>query len=375
MGWRWYLNGALVGLILFGACGVSWGYLAAQYTLVPLQGRPNTIAKDDGRVVGELITGGCDATGCFPAQLYPTFALLAGLDAGNAFGTRAGQIVGRGEFPNQPYTHAFLYTSTPTDIGVLWDQENYSSASCVTSEGDVWGDGIIGNVGWVPIYWPKGANPIVLATLGGPQGKANACSERGDGAGASMTPDGTLHCTYWPGAAGVFDCHPGSGTTESGAVDMNYSAQIAANAVQFGHTYGYLWLFHTIIWLMPLPGDAHSVVSGLNDKSDPVGRSCPDNPSGADPREGICRAVGWELGHTIELLPRVTNAQGWTLNRAIGIDNAGRIVVRGFSPSGPEQDALLIPVETPVTAYFQWRWVIYDYYIRRYFLWIRAGGG
>jgi hypothetical protein len=151
---------------------------------------------------------------------------------------------------------------------------------------------------------------------------------------------------------------------------MNYSAQIAGNAVQFGRTYGYLWLFHTIIWLMPLPGDVESYVQGLNDKSDAVGLSCPTvNPLRA---EG-CHAVGWELGHTIELLPRVTNAQGWTLTNAVGIDNQGRIAVMG-TLNGVDHTALLVPVETPVTAYFQWRWIIYDYYARQYWRWIRAGG-
>jgi hypothetical protein len=151
---------------------------------------------------------------------------------------------------------------------------------------------------------------------------------------------------------------------------MNYSAQIAANAVQAGHTYGYLWLFSSIVWLMPLPGDVESVVSGLNDKSDAVGWSC---PTVAPIREEGCRAVGWELGHTIELLPRVTNAQGWTLTNAVGIDNAGRIAVQG-TLNGVDHSALLTPVETPVTAYFQWRWIIYDYYARQYWRWIRAGG-
>jgi hypothetical protein len=356
----WYLSGLLGGLVVFGGCGVSWGYLAAQYTLTPLEGQVTAIAKDDGRVIGEISEGGCEGGGCPQAQLYPTVIRLDLESDQNTdvYDTRAGYIVGRAQFTDG--LNAFLYTaSSLTYLGL-------GSGLCVTSDGDVWGESQL-----QPVVWRSGGNLSVLPTLGGSGGSVNACSERGDGAGTSLTSDGAYHCTYWPGATGVSDCHPGNGTTRSHAADMNYSAQIAANAVQFGHTYGYLWLFHTILWLMPLPGDVESVVLGLNDKSDAVGRSCPT----VDPlRAEGCRAVGWEAGRDpVELLPRVANAAGWTFTNAVGIDNAGRIAVRG-TLNGVDHSALLTPVETPVTAYFQWRWIIYDYYARQYWRWIRAGG-
>jgi uncharacterized membrane protein len=200
---------------------------------------------------------------------------------------------------------------------------------------------------------------VELPTLGGPWGAVNACTDGGDSAGWSNTPSGATHCAHWWASGEVHDCHPHHGTGESEAIALNNRGVIAGNALQYNRSFGYLWQFPWITWLMPLPGDNEAVVEALNENGETIGRSGLDrnySPS--------CHAVGWEQQHPIDLLTRVMNPQGLTLRAAKAISDEG--VIAAETTSG--KVVLLTPIETPTSAWFAWKARIYNWYVQQWAL-------
>jgi len=367
----------LLGLALFSSCGAAWATLAQQYTLTDLgvdnlRAGPTHVTRMDkqaGTAVGWFDASGYpQAIAIYPkpGDIGPRFSL--------AEGVRGSQVVGFiGDFNSISFGnydfHAILWDNgTPRDLGDLGSADGssllYSKATCINPAGDIWGHGTVQDArfDYVPLLWAGQTLLVPLPTLGGRFGQVNACNDRGDGAGESMTPAGETHCTFWPAAGGVQDCHPQNGTTESHAIDMNNLSQLAAIAVQNGQTFSYLWAWPGIFWLMPLQGDDQSFVKAINDTGDPVGRSCLQN---------TCRAIAWENGQPTELLPRVTNAPGWTLTDAVGIDNNGSIIVLGTLNNEPHL-ARLSPIVTQSLAYVDWRWDIFNYYVDRWNVWRKS---
>jgi hypothetical protein len=73
----------------------------------------------------------------------------------------------------------------------------------------------------------------------------------------------------------------------------------------------------------------------------------------------------------VDLLPRVTNAQGWKLLTALGINDDGLIVGVG-EQNGVVKSFLLVPEDNAVMAWYKWRASIARYYQARYDRWRKA---
>jgi uncharacterized membrane protein len=370
------LASAVVLLALVSPAGPAGAWLAQEYTLTVL-GPPEYLGSTPVATAidpeGETVVGTLGLNADYPSalQFYPTFEAI-GPRFSAAFGVEGDRIVGfiAGIAP-PGIPSVYLGTATVWDHRVARSLASLagspypsSMATCVNAAGDIWGAALrrpfifppAPGDDALPLEWVSGETLLPLPTLGGPNGAVEACNDTGDSAGWSTTAGGANHCTFWPVAGGVHDCHPAHGTTASVAMDMNNRGQLVANATQYGRSFGYLWQWPGVFWLLPLPGDTESRVQGLNENGDAVGQSC----CGA-----TCRAVGWEQQRPVDLLSRTTGAAGWTFGEAVAISNEGAIVVLG-TLDGELRNALLTPVDTPVTAWFAWKARIYNWYVQQY---------
>jgi len=343
----------------------AWS-LAARYTVTDLgPATARAIADDDSRVVGSLNDGG--------VQLSPTMAPLIGqapLLRLEPLDTHAGRIVGNASPLVGVITpQAFLRNPNGTiiDLDALLPAPGQgSTATAVTMED-------VGGAAWspdltrrLPVLWMGDSTPIYLDTLGG-NGYVDAMNERGDAVGASEVAPSQWHCTAWPAAGGVVDCHPpGWDAAQSRATDIN-AAGLSVGVVQLPEvSRGFLTLPYGTVVLEPLAEDTHSLTWGINSLGDIVGQSC----RYPDPR-GICRATAWLNGTPVDLTTRVTNAQGWTLLTALGISDDGLILGHGLR--GVEGHAfLLVPVDNATVAWYKWRYQIARYYQDQYDRWRKS---
>ena len=384
------IRGSLLGLALLGSN--AWS-LPAHYTLTvlgpemhrgsPVVG-PTAIDPDDGTVVQDQTMSVDYPTAL---QLAPVFRAIGPTFSG-ALDVEAGRIVG---YIWNPATGASYHVRA-----AVWEQGEArilrevdlsepfpsSMATCVNAAGDIWGTTLRRATSTPPrpdtpgtgaqaqpVEWVDGVTFVTLPTLGGDYGSVEGCNDGGDSAGWSTTASGAMHCTQWFADGTVHDCHPGHGTSTSYAVAMNNRGQLAANATQHGRSFGYLWQWPWLTWLMPLHGDTESQVIALNENGEAVGRSCNSN---------ACRAIGWERRRPVDLLARTRDAEGWTLHSAVAISDAGLIVAQGAFDDGTsrsqERTVLLTPVETPTEAWFAWKARIYNWYVQQYVVHLRHAG-
>jgi hypothetical protein len=325
---QWSITGLALGLAL-AAAPQAWG-LAAQYTLTDLglAGSTPTIAKDDNRVVGTDNVNG-DQVG---AQLSPTHLNLQDAWGVKAFpiATGAGRIVGVEDPSFHGLTaHAFVYTvqtDTVRDLGQTLDSPNLGSTATAVTQDDV--GGYAENperTRSLPILWIGGTTPVYLDTLGGEGGYVDAINDKGDALGASQTAADDTHCTFWPAAGGIVDCHPPNWDADSYGTDLNMQGLFVGYVTRPDVTRAFLGLPYGTVVLPPLPEDTHSLAHGINSLGDIVGESC----RYPDPR-GICRPTAWMNGAPVDLTTRITNAQGWELRQAFGVSDDGLIVGIGF---------------------------------------------
>jgi hypothetical protein len=388
----WLMISLCAGAALGGSALQAYG-LAAQYTLTvlgPTQVRGNptiatAIAPDGATIVGDL-TGGVDYNS---AVEFTPIAQALSTPVSGAFDVEEGRIVGfvfdtatggPGHYPptaavwEQGVVHELprLDQVDPTRLA----PHTHSMALCVNAAGDIWGAGVKGDYWYppqgpgaqaIPIEWVDGDLLVELPTLGGAWGSVNACNDGGDSAGWSLTTAGASHCTQWTASGEVRDCHPAHGTSDSTGVALSNRGLLAANATQYGRSFGYLWQGSGLWWLLPLPGDRESKVQAMNENGEPVGRSCGTT----------CRAIGWKQLRPVDLLSRLSSAQDWTISQAVAISDDGLIVAQGRQASSTdfqEHVVLLTPVDTPTLAWFAWKARIYNWYVRQYVLGQRHPG-
>jgi probable HAF family extracellular repeat protein len=359
--------GFVLGSILIFSGMNAWAGLAAQYTITDLGQTTElamAIAKDDNRVVG--VGSNQHAT-----QLSPTLLDLGTLPDGNfstAGSTAAGRIVGYSSTgPFGLRSHAYVYENgAMRDLGTFGGPELFSAAQAVTTE-DIGGYcDSPDRTRIVPCLWAGSTTIMALETLGGEDGYIDAMNEKGDALGNSQTTAGDTHCTYWPAAGGVIDCHPPNGGSLSFGMDLNSTGLYVGTAYPAIGSRGFLGLPYGTVLLLPLPGDTHSDATGINNAGDIPGQSCryPD-------RFGVCRAIVYQNGVPVELQPRVTNADGWTLQHALGISEDGWIIGVGMR-NGQQHRFLLTPQDDVVVAWYKWKAGINRWYAHRYDRWRKS---
>jgi probable HAF family extracellular repeat protein len=371
---RRVLPGVLVILSLTLPGAAAWGALAERYTLTDLGDATGvTIAKDDNRVVGTRPIMGLQTA----HEVAPRTINFGTLPDGNwsiGQGPHSGRSVGMSSVGKSErgalgiHTHAFIYEQgAMRDLGTFGGPELFSAAQAVTTE-DIGGYcDSADQTRIIPCLWAGSTTIMALDTLGGEDGYIDAMNEKGDALGNSQTAAGDTHCTYWPALGGVIDCHPptGGGTLSFG-MDLNSTGLYVGTAYPSTGSRGFLGLPYGTVLLLPLPGDTHSVANSINNLGDIPGQGCryPD-------RFGVCRAIVWQNGMPVDLQPRVTNADGWTLQHALGISEDGWIIGVGMR-NGQQHSFVLTPQDDVVVAWYKWKASINRWYAHRYDRWRKS---
>jgi MYXO-CTERM domain-containing protein len=176
---------------------------------------------------------------------------------------------------------------------------------------------------------------IDLGTLGGTSSSGYAINAAGQVVGSSYTVSGRSHAFVWDERGGMRDLGT-LGGSDSRAMAINSSGTIAGAATNRGR------YFHATVWKpgagitdIGTLGGAHSYAYGINDAGvvggwsyDALGRS---------------RAFVWSDGMLFDLNDLVSNAPGWSLTAAYGINRKGQIVGTGLF-NGQSAAFLLDPV-------------------------------
>jgi uncharacterized membrane protein len=370
----WFLPGLALGLALWTA-PQAWG-LADHYTLTDLgpAGGPPAVAKDDNRVIGEAANPS-DERNPTNVQFLPTHLNLDDVLGAASFitATAAGRIVGSVQVQNA--YHGLLYdvaTGAVQDLSQTLASETLGSDARAVTHDDVGGwaaspDSGLGQ----PILWIDSTTPVYLDTLGGDRGVVEAINEKGDAVGSSRTAAGDTHCTFWPAAGGIVDCHPPTAGTFSAATDINAQGlfvgefQPVEGAPEQGR--GFLGLPYGTVVLPPLSGDRSAIASGINSLGDIVGTSCGQTNG--------CHPTAWVNGVPVDLTPRITNASGVAGMHLYGISDDGWIVGVGALDGnrfGELHTVLLTPVDNATVAWYKWRYQISRYYQDRYDRWRKS---
>jgi probable HAF family extracellular repeat protein len=239
------------------------------------------------------------------------------------------------------FTHAFVWTAATGmhDLGTTGTDDLFSAAIGINGAGTIVGHGDAPDRSrLVPLVWMAGTVSI-LPTLSTGDATAVAINEQGDITGWAATGDGHTHAVLWPIDGGLVDLDPAA-TPLSFAFGINSARQVVGFEITPQGTRGFVWAPDTgIVPLPPLPGDMVSYATAINDTGTIVGRSVFLGPT-AD--QVVLRAVRWDQGVAVELLPLVRHHRGWTLTNATGISEDGSIVGVGML-HGEQHGYLLTP--------------------------------
>jgi len=345
----------------------AWG-LADQYTVTDLgTAQATTLATEGGLVAGTVqdAQGQPIAHELWP-QLIPAGTLPNGLFS-FALGAHDSRIVGfSGTGAFSLHSHAYVWDQA-SGIQDLGTEELFSAATTLNIDDIAGYADSADQTHTVPVVWLDGEDIVALPTLGSTNGQITAMNEAGELTGFSTTASGETHCTFWPAAGGVVDCHAPNGGATSLGLDLNSTAQIVGSAEPPEGTRGFVRLPWGMILLPPLTDGTRSAAYGINDYGEIVGESWTPGACGNCPRPGQA-AVVWSNGTPLKLQDRLVNAPGWGLTRALAIDNDGQILVVG-TLNGQDHSALLTPVDSPVTAWYKWQARIQRHYQAQFDHW------
>jgi hypothetical protein len=321
------------------------------YTLVPLDGLAVALDPTSPTAVGstrgtpqqqpQLLT----QAGPVPIPLLPDGNFGRGNGVCGPYSTGYS-----GTGPFSLLTHAFRWTTgqpEAEDLGTA-DPDNddlFSAGAAVNCAGFVagYGDEHLGSTRIAPLLWgPDGSVRILATFLEDGDGFAQALNETGGVAGYGDTEDGT-HCALWMSAEAVTDCHPAPEALRSMAFDINAHNAVVGPALLSGASGQRGFIRHSdgaTMLLEPLPGYTQSLAEGLDGTATiVVGHSMNDTAPGTPP-ESQCTV--WEHGQPLALVNYVLNLEGWQLDRCLGINAQGVILIEGRLGGIPTA-ALAIP--------------------------------
>lgn len=353
--WSTYITGVAVGMCLLGVVySLAWGQ--QQYTIVDLgPGGAFAIADNSSLIVGirerqaAILSDPPQLLGWLPNTLNPY---------GYALGASAYGIVGTSSLIQnisfQP--HAFLWTATDGMRDLATDDPAPGPVSTYATD--------INDTGMIVGYrtgpgssgGPRGA--VRFAATGGSSAlpgaafvsQALSLNAYGDATGINDT-----HAVLWPITGGIVDLHP-LGATRSIGASINDTMLVCGEADGVSgtaDTRGVLWFdVESYRVLSPLPDDLHSTCTDINTAGIMVGRSYTYTDLGiafpaADPR-----AVRWTAdSDQAEDLNTLLgdNPDGWILEDAVGINNAGVIIGSG-TLHGEQHAWALVPLTPPAPA-------------------------
>jgi probable HAF family extracellular repeat protein len=177
-------------------------------------------------------------------------------------------------------------------------------------------------------YWTNSqSTPVDLGTLGGTNSGAVSINSSGQIAGSSELPDGQVHAAFWPSNSGAPIDLGTLGGSNSAAQCINDSGAMvgyANTATQTGASYDAAYWTNAFSPALDLAtlGGTNTVASGINYRGAIVG-FCISN--------GIAHALYWTnaTSSPVDLNNRIPTNSGWVLEKATAISDLGDVVGLG----------------------------------------------
>jgi probable HAF family extracellular repeat protein len=325
--------------------------------------------------------------GCVPTAINDNGDVVGYCAAGDvgsfAVVWRAGTVVDLGKWANGTFTHAWAINSLGQIVGDGDDGDfrskalvrgatgwiavdtsggSYQQAYGITDDGVVFGNfstvGSPGTETWDPVYWTYdvGHDRFDRHDLAKPAGTISgafiyAVTRTGSAVGqlasdlignqAGLWNNDPLHSLVVLGRP--------DGFASSAAFGVSDDARAVGAAANTAGSHAMLWqndAAHTPIDLGTLAGDPEAVASAVNSAGQVVGVSIrPASPLGRAER-----AFLYQDGAMKELSALIDPADsGWTINRAVGINNAGQIIAVG-TQGGAQYAIVLEPTAVTCSA-------------------------
>jgi probable HAF family extracellular repeat protein len=253
-----------------------------------------------------------------------------------------GQVVGFSGITNDMNEHAFLYSGHQIqDLGTLGGDE--SEAYGINNHGQIAGiSNLTVNGGFTHAFLYSAGHMQDLGTLGGSFSAANGINNRGQVVGSSgVTGDPAASHAFLYSAGHMQDLGTFGGT-QSYASSINDWGQVAGASLPAGDSsseHAFLYSRHHMEDLGTLGGSLSSATC-INNRGQVVGRSSLIASLGPF---GPQYAFLYSNGRMINLNSLLPPNSGWTLDDAVGINDAGQIVGVG-SHNGLARAFLMTPV-------------------------------
>ena len=295
----------------------------------------------------------------------------------------AGAVADLGRWQNGTFTHAWAINSLGQIVGdgddgdlkskalirgaAGWiDIDNsggsYQQAYGITDEGVIFGNfstvGSPGTETWDPVYWtydaahdrygrndlPKPPGALISGAF------IFAANKFGIAVGQVASDQVGNQAGLWLDDAShsllVLDNPPGF--LSAAAFGVSADGRAAGSVYASGGSHAVLWqndAAHTPLDLGALAGDAAAVANGVNNAGQVVGVSIGSSPQGS-----VERGFLYQNGALVELTTLVDAADaGWTITRAVGINEAGQIIAVG-TRGGAQYAIVLEPTVTTCSA-------------------------
>lgn len=328
------LVAGLVGMLSLGGCGGGGDGSEAspdsnrsaretvRYTLVAIAPLAHGVTARGldraGRVVGTL--GSATSAGGFLWEAgnlaeRGSQTLRAINDAGDVAGDSAGI--------------AYLWTAAGVEQPLA-----YGSAHDVNDADQVVGEASTTGGHLHAFLWEQGSLRD-LGTLGGSWSVAYAINASGQVTGWAEREDGTVRATLWEGAGEGVDLG-----SLGGAWSMAYALNDRGSVVGYAQTTsGNDHAFRTeasgVMRDLGTLGGDYSVAYDIDSHGRVIGE--------AATASGETHAFLWDEGAMVDLNDWIPSDSGWTLHRAIAINDAGQVVAEGVV-DGEKRPCLLTPL-------------------------------
>jgi hypothetical protein len=335
-------------LVLLGLPTLS--HALGPYTLVPLDGFAVALDSTSATAVGSTRTPPqlprlLTQAGLVPIPLLPDGTFGRGNGVCGPYSTGYS-----GTGPLSLLTHAFRWTAgqpEADDLGTADPESDdlFSAGAAVNCAGVVagYGEEDQDSARIVPLLWQADGTMRILATfLEDGDGFAQALNETGGVTGYGETEDGT-HCALWTSAEAITDCHPVPDARRSMGFDINAHNAIVGPVLLSGDNGQRGFLRHgdsATVLLEPLPGYTQSLAEGLDASGTLVVGQSFNNTAPGTPPELQCTL--WDQGQPLALINYVLNLDDWQLDRCLGINAQGVILIEGRR-GGVATAALAVP--------------------------------
>jgi probable HAF family extracellular repeat protein len=241
-----------------------------------------------------------------------------------------GQVVGSADTPSD--RRAFFYDGVMHDLGFSGQANDINDNSV-----------IVGQSGFSGFLFDGTYHD--LGTLGGTYADGRAVNADGLVAGDSTVASGRHHAfLYSDGTMTDLGTLPGG--LYSSANGINSAGVVLGNATNSAGHYRAFFYDGAMHDLGPMPGFSESFGTDINSSGLAVGGA------NSDPYGTVKHAVLYDYanGTVTDLNSLVTNIDGWTLQMAMAINEAGAIVGYGLYDGGNPRAFLLTPIPEPSTV-------------------------